>query len=148
VHRQWCFPAPHLGFPAPFEQGNGQKAAWYQSFSALTLPCGSLKNMIFPAFSLLAGKPQIGDGFGSDWAIRHAVPISPFAVPAITKKRAFAGQYRDLRAPEIAIESPAPVENCALFSDRKWLGALSILIASPLPAIHRKGESMAMCSAS
>lgn len=63
-------------------------------------------------------------------ADRHAVPISPFAVPAITKKRAFAGQYRDLRAPEIAIESLAPVENCALFSDRKWLGALSILIAS------------------
>ena len=58
--------------------------------------------------------------------LRHAVPISTFSLPAITKKRAFAGQYWDLRAPEIAIESLAPVENCALFSVRKWLGALSI----------------------
>ena len=70
------------------------------------------------------------DGSNLPPSLRHAVPISPSAVPAITKKRAFAGQYRDLRAPEIAIESLAPVENCALFSDRKWLGALSILIAS------------------
>jgi hypothetical protein len=54
-----------------------------------------------------------------------------------------------LRAPEIAIEPLAPVKNCALFSVRKWLGALSIFDCEhPLPAIHRKGESMAMCSAS
>ena len=47
------------------------------------IPC------IFPDDQGICGREQ----FASDCVIRHAVPISPFALPAITKKRAFAGQY-------------------------------------------------------
>jgi hypothetical protein len=98
------FPVRALKFPVRLGREFRQKLQRKLGFFVREVPLRRQGSQKFPVFSLMIREFGRRERFASDCVIRHAVPISPLAVPAITKKGAFAGQYRDLRAPEIAIE--------------------------------------------